>query len=209
MGFREWIIPQDKAFFAWLDEVAANAVACADALAALFNDYGRLTEHRQKVKDLEHKGDQLSHTIFDALTRSFITPIDREDLAALTHAFDDILDYIHAAVNRLYLYEVRNPTPAMARLAQLLQAQTRELQSALGEIQNPRTRKAALKHSIEVNRLENEADTILNEAVAELFKTSDAIRIMRHKEVLEHLETATDKCEDVADVLADIARKHS
>lgn len=209
MGFREWIIPQDKAFFAWLDEVAANAVDCANELAALFNDYGRLAEHRQKVKDLEHKGDQLSHTIFDALTRSFITPIDREDLSALTHAFDDIVDHIHAATNRLFLYEVKNPTPAMKRMTEILQAQTKELQSALVEIQSPRTRKAALKHSIEVNRLENEADTVLNESVAELFKTSDAIRIMRHKEVLEMLETATDKCEDVADVLADIARKHT
>lgn len=208
MGLREWVIPQDRVFFNWLEEAANNAVACAKALVDLFEHYEGLAEKRQMVKDLEHKGDQITHSIFEHLGRSFITPIDREDIAALAHAFDDVDDFIYAAANRLYLYEITKPTLEMKRFAAILHAQTQELASGLKEIRSPRTLPAVNKHAIEVNRLENEADRLLNESVAALFRGSDPIQILKQKEIYEILETATDKCEDVADVLADIVRKH-
>lgn len=207
MGLKEWIIPQDRAFFTWLEEAAKNAVDCADALNTLLTQYEGLAERRQNIKDLEHKGDQITHNIFDALGRTFLTPLDREDISALAKALDDVADFIYAATNRLYLYEITKPTPAMKQFSEILQAQTRELYLSFQEIRSPKTRTAALKRGIEVNRLENEADRLLNETVAALFRTSDPIHIMKHKEIYEMLETATDKCEDVADVVSDIARK--
>jgi uncharacterized protein len=209
MGFKEWIIPQDRVFFDWLTEAAQNAHACARALVELFNHYEGLAERRQVIKDLEHKGDQITHSIFDHLGRAFITPIDRDDIGALAKAYDDVADFVYAAANRLYLYEIMKPTTEMRRFAEILVAQTNELQAAMQELRSPKTIKAAIKHSIEVNRLENEADRLLNEAVAALFRGADPIHILKHKEIYEILETATDKCEDVADVIADVVRKQS
>lgn len=209
MGFKEWIVPQDRAFFNWLDAAAQNSVDCAQALQQLLESYNSLAEKRGRVKDLEHKGDQITHEIFEALGKTFITPLDREDIAALAHAFDDIADYIYAACNRLFLYEVTKPTPEMRKFADILFLQTSELASALKEVRSPRTIKTSLKHCIEIHRLENEADRLLNETVAALFRTGDAVHIMKHKEIYEMLETATDKCEDVADVISDIVRKNT
>ena len=209
MGLKEWIIPQDRVFFDWLTESANNTIACAQALADLFQNYDGLAERRQAIKDLEHKGDSITHSIFEGLGRSFILPLDREDISALASKLDDIADFIYAATNRLYLYEIRRPTPEMKKFAEILIAQTKELSSAIQEIRSPRTFHASQKHSIEVHRLENEADRLLNEAVAGLFRGSDPIHILKHKEIYEMLETATDKAEDVADVLSDIVRKHS
>ena len=208
LGLKEWLIPQDRAFFDWFDEAAKNCVACADALEDLFKNYDGLAERRQRIKDLEHKGDQITHSIFDALSRSFILPLDREDIAALTKALDDIADFIYAATNRLYLYEISKVSPPMLRFAEILKAQTRELAAATAKMRSPKTIGKLAPHSIEVNRLENEADRLLNEAVAALFRGNDPIPIMKLKEVYEMLETATDKCEDAADVLSDISRKH-
>lgn len=209
MGFKEWIIPQDRAFFDFLEAAAKNTVACANALRELFDEYEALAEKRQSIKDLEHKGDQITHEIFEALGRTFITPLDREDIAELAHAFDDIADFIYAATNRLYLYEITKPTAEMRKFAEVLQQQAQALEQAMHEIRNPRTLKGTLKHCIEVHRLENEADRLLNEAVAGLFRGTDAIQIMKFKEIYEMLETATDKCEDVADVISDVVRKHT
>lgn len=209
MGLKEWIIPQDRVFFDWLTEAVNNAVACAEALNDLFQNYDGLAERRQHIKDLEHKGDSITHSIFDGIGRSFILPLDREDLSGLAKSLDDVADFIYAASNRLYLYEIRKPTSEMKKFAEILVGQTKELASAMAEIRSPRTFKASIKHAIEVHRLENEADRLLNEAVAGLFRGSDPIHILKHKEIYEILETATDKCEDVADVMSDIVRKHS
>ena len=208
MGLKEWIIPQDRIFFDWLSEAASNAHACAQALSDLFTHYDGLAERRQRIKDLEHKGDSITHNIFEGLGRSFILPLDREDISALASALDDIADFVYAASNRLYLYEIRKGTSEMRKFGEILVAQTKELVSAIQEIRNPKTHQATVKHAIEVHRLENEADRLLNEAVAGLFRGSDPIHIMKHKEIYEILETATDKCEDAADVLSDVVRKH-
>ena len=208
MGLKEWLIPQDRAFFEWLDGAAQNTVDCADALHGLFTNYSQLAERRQQIKDLEHKGDAYTHNIFDGLARSFILPLDREDISALAKALDNICDFIYAASNRLHLYEIAQPTDEMLKFTKILQAQTREIAASLKEIQNKRTLTAAIKRGIEVNRLENEADRLLNTTMAELFHHKDPIHIMKLKEIYEMLETATDKCEDAADVLSDIVRKH-
>lgn len=208
MGFREWILPQDHVFFNWLDNVAENASDAAKALQELLDNFGELKGRRDALKDLEHKGDQLSHDVFDALGRSFITPIDREDIVQLTRSFDSVVDFAYAAANRLLLFEIKEATPEMKEFARILVQQTAELQEAMRLVRNPKKRAAATKHTIEVNRLENDADELLNRSVASLFSSADAIRIIKYKEVYEMLENATDRCEDVADALSDVIRKH-
>src|SRR5687767_11525629 len=113
MGLKEWIIPQDKVFFNWLEEAANNNIAIAQALSDLFNSVDRREERRQAIKDLEHKGDSITHSIFEGLGRSFILPLDREDLSGLAKALDDIADFVYAASNRLVLYGIDKVTPGM------------------------------------------------------------------------------------------------
>lgn len=207
MGLKEWIIPQDKLFYDKFEEAAANAEECAKALLDLFQNYTGVAEKRQKIKDLEHKGDAITHSIFDTLGSTFILPLDREDISELAKALDDITDFVYAATNRLYLYEIRKPTTEMIRFTEILQMQMAQLRSALKQLRSSKTLRDALQHNIEVHRLENEADRLLNEAVAALFRGTDPIHILKYKEIYEMLETATDKCEDVADVISDIVRK--
>jgi uncharacterized protein len=207
MGLKEWIIPQDKIFYDKFEEAAANAEDCAKALLELFQNYTNLAEKRQRIKDLEHKGDSITHAIFDMLGSTFILPLDREDISHLAKSMDDIADFVYAASNRLFLYEIKTPTPEMVRFTQILLQQIAQLRGALTKLRSSSTLRKALEHNIEVHRLENEADRLLNEAVATLFRAGDPIHILKHKEIYEMLETATDKCEDVADVISDIVRK--
>lgn len=208
MGLRQWIMPRDRVFFDALQAAADNTVAAVEELLELFAHYEGLAERRQTIKDLEHKGDQITHRLFSNLSRRSIRPFMRADVGGLAKAFDDVVDSVYAATNRLYLYEITKPTVEMTKFAELLRAQARELQAGLRETRNEKTVDRALKHCIEVNRLEAEADRLFNETVAALFRAPDPIHILKHKEIYEILETATDRCEDVADVLSDIVYKH-
>ena len=210
MGLKEWIVPQDKAFFDLLERHIALADACASEFKALLaDDWGNLKAHRERIKDLEHEADQTSHQLFERLNRTFITPIDREDIARLAHAIDDIADSVNAAATRLVLFEVKGPAPPMVEFIDILQAQLKELTASIRKLRKPaQMAKELPPHNVEIHRLENLADKVLNRVVAELFKTNDAVHIMKYKEVYEYLEGATDRCEDVADVLSDVVRKH-
>jgi uncharacterized protein len=209
MGLKEWILPQDKVFFDLLERHIALADACATEFKALLGDWGNLQAHRQKIKELEHEADITSHQLFERLNSTFITPIDREDIARLAHAIDDVADSLNAAATRLMLFEVPQPTPPMGEFIDILQAQLKELTSAMRKLRRPaQMQKDLAPHNVEIHRLENLADKVLNRVVAELFKTNDAVHIMKYKEVYEYLEGATDRCEDVADVLSDVVRKH-
>lgn len=143
------------------------------------------------------------------LNKTFITPIDHEDISALASAFDDVLDYIDGTAARLVLYEIKKPEENMIKLAEVLVTQATELNQALKGLRNIKSPKEIETRCIEVNRLENVADDIYKNSVAQLFKRTDAIEIMKLKEVYERLEFATDKCEDAANVISDIVVKNS
>src|SRR2546422_781098 len=134
--------------------------------------------------------------------------IDREDISKLASLYDDVLDYIYAAVNRLYLYEISSPTEPMRRFTELVVKSVREIDFAFASIHKIKAPEVESR-IIEVDRLENEADVVLNEAVAALFKTTDAISIIKLKEIYELMETITDKCEDVVQVIRDIILEYS
>jgi uncharacterized protein len=210
MGLLDWVIPQDKVFFDLMDRQAALALDATRQFRAMLDGWQNLEAERNKLKNLEEAADHVAHDIFERLNQTFITPIDREDLARLVHVLDDVVDAIDAAANRLHLYEVDRPTPEMHEFTVLIEGQVTHIQACLVAL---RKRKSIAKevppHLVEIHRLENKADAILNHSVAGLFKTHDPVQILKYKEVYEFLEAATDRCEDVADVFSDVVRKHS
>jgi predicted phosphate transport protein (TIGR00153 family) len=208
LDLRELLIPQEKIFFELLEQESKNVLAGALALDELLHNFDQLADKRNKIKDIEHEGDNIVHSIYDRLIKTFITPIDREDISKLASLYDDVLDYIYAAVNRLYLYEISSPTEPMRRFTELVVKSVREIDFAFASIQKIKAPEVESR-IIEVDRLENEADVVLNEAVAALFKTNDAITIIKLKEIYELLETITDKCEDVVQVIRDIILEYS
>ncbi len=208
MGLKEWIIPQERRFFDLLEGVASTVNDGAVALQDMVRDFRDVPEKRRSIKDIEHRGDDLTHSVFEALNRTFITPIDREDIQSLASSLDNILDMIDAAANRLDLYDVDQPTEAMIDLADTIAQSTLLLKKAVGMIRNMKQGDEVERIAVEVHHLENVADDLMNNSIAALFKDPDPIRIIKLKEITERLEQATDYCEDVANVLSDIVAKN-
>jgi predicted phosphate transport protein (TIGR00153 family) len=209
MGLKEWIVPQDKHFFSMLENESNNVMEGSTTFLEMLKNYENIKEKQKRIKDIEHQGDDFVHEIFQELNKSFITPIDHEDISSLASAFDDILDHIDGTAIRLVLFEVEKPEENMIKIAEVLMKQVTELNIALAGLRNIKNPKEIEKRCIEVNRLENVADDIYKSSIAELFKRKDAIEIMKLKEIYERLEFATDKCEDAANVISDIVVKNS
>jgi predicted phosphate transport protein (TIGR00153 family) len=209
MGFKEWIIPQDRVFYDLLEKLGKHTHDITAEFKFLLTHWSNLEIQRQKIKDIEHAADEVMHETFERLNRTFITPLDREDIARLAHSLDEVIDAVYAATNRLVLFDIPQPTPEMMEFAVILEKQVAELVQGLNSLRKPATMaKAILPHAVEMHRLENDADRLLYKITAELFKGKDAVHIMKYKELYEFLEYATDSCEDVANVLQDVVRKH-
>ena len=164
----------------------------------------------RQIENLEHVGDDITHTIFQEVSTTFITPFDREDIQRLASAMDDVVDYIHGSAKRIELYKVDPIHPSMIKLSELIQQCATELNTAIGSLRSMKNMIKVHEALVRVNSLENHADDIFDNAVARLFEDEkDAIQIIKIKEVLSALETATDKCEDVANVIESVIVKHS
>ncbi len=209
MGLRELLIPHDKIYFDLFEKQAGVMKEAAWQLVALTEDFTNVKEKRHEIEKLEHKGDQITHDIYKQLNSSFITPIDPEEISALASSLDEVLDYIDGATEKMYYYNIGATDAHMIELAKIIHMSTTELESAVKGIRSIKDPRYIEERCIEVNRLENLADDVLAHAVTDLFKTNDAITIIKLKDIYEHLETATDYCEDVANVLSDIAIRHS
>ena len=209
MGLRELLIPQDKVFFDLFEKQAAINKEAAWQLVALTEDFTNVKEKRHQIELLEQKGDLITHDIYTQLNSTFITPLDPEEISRLASALDDVLDYIDGATEKMYYYGIEATDTHMIELAKIIHMSTVEIESAVKGIRSIKDPKYIDERCIEVNRLENLADDVLAHAVTDLFKTNDAIAIIKFKDIYEHLETATDRCEDVVNVLSDIAIRHS
>ncbi len=209
MGLRELLIPHDKIYFDLFEKQAGVMKEAAWQLVALTEDFTNVKEKRHEIEKLEHKGDQITHDIYKQLNTSFITPIDPEEISSLASALDEVLDYIDGATEKMYYYNIGATDAHMIELAKIIHMSTTEIEGAVKGIRSIKDPRYIEERCIEVNRLENLADDVLAHAVTELFKTNDAITIIKLKDIYEHLETATDYCEDVANVLSDIAIRHS
>ncbi len=200
------LVPRETKFFDMFAEMASNLTEGATVLRGLLQNYKGVPETVQKIKDIEHKGDDMTHAVVVKLNQTFITPFDREDIHQLASALDDVLDFINSAADRLLMYKVNAAPHAAAKLADVIVRQSQELSKAVLLLE--KNHQKVLDHCVEVNRLENEADAIARDAIGKLFQEErDPIQLIKIKELIEVLETATDKAEDAANVLESVILK--
>ena len=201
------LIPRDNSFFDMFAQLSENLMAGARAMVDLFADYRDVETKIAEIRRIERTADEITHAILTKLNQTFITPFDREDIHQLASSLDDVLDFLNAAGARIIMYRITNPPPVALDLARLILLQTQELHRAL-----PLLRKNGdiLTHCVEINRLENEADVISRAAIGQLFdQEKDPIALIKTKELIEFLESATDRAEDVANVLETVVLKNS
>lgn len=205
-------VPKDRKFFDLFEEAATNLVTIAGELKNLMNEHSaeKRSDLVKRIHELENVGDSCTHRLMVELSSNFITPFDREDIHALASAMDNVADFIDASAKRMELYHIDNITEPMKQLADLVEQATKELAVAIKEMRNMNNVGRVKEALVRVNSIENHSDTIYNYAIADLFKTEkDAINLIKYREVLDHLENATDRCEDVADVIESIIIKNS
>jgi predicted phosphate transport protein (TIGR00153 family) len=208
----KFFTPKDKKFQPLFEQAASNARQIAEALLVVVNtkDFEKRKEAIKEVERLEHVGDDITHTIFIELSKNFITPFDREDIHALASAIDDIADYIHASASNIELYNVSNIGDAMIKLSELLVEMCLDLEKAIKELRSFKNIRVIADACVRINSGENQADYVCNLAIARLFEfETNAIELIKQKEVLQTLEMATDKCEDAANVLESILVKNA
>ncbi len=204
------LIPRETKFFDLFEAMAALLVTAASEMLNLLTYYDHVPTRVARIKNLEHEADEATHKIIAELHTTFVTPLDREDITLLAHSLDDIMDFIDGAANALSLYHIPQPTEQARELARILAAEIDEISQALPQLRRRSQMKGILDHCVEINRLENEADQVIRDALAELFdKGSSAADIIKWREIYEHLENAADRGEDVANVLEGIVLKHA
>jgi len=204
------IIPRETKFYDLFEKSAGNLVVAAGKLADLFDNYEDVEAKVALMKDLEHEGDSITHEIMQSLHRTFVTPIDREDIARLANTMDDVMDFIEAAARTAMLYRIAQPTDRARQLVSIILKVTYRLNEVMPLLRRRDRFKQVLEQCVEINRLENEADDVHHAALAELFdNTRDVREIIKWREIYEHMESATDRGEDVANVLEAVVLKHA
>ena len=208
--FRFPFIPREAKFFDFFESSARNMVKAAYQLKELVDNWESVGEKVADITELEHEGDSITHHIMEQLNRTFITPFDREDMARLAHSLDDVTDFIHAAADHMFIYKVDRPGQSARELADTIVEATTEVEKAMPLLRHRTNFKQILERCVEINRLENVADQIYRSAMGALFTdTTDIVDIIKWREIYEHMESATDRCEDVANVLEGVALKHA
>lgn len=201
---------RDKRFFDLFIEGATNLANGIKAFEGLLDNFDQLEERAGKLKRLEDEGDRITHEIINELNRTFVTPLDREDILILAGKLDDIIDYIEAASARMVSYRVAEPGPHVHNFARVLSQCSDEILQAFLLLREKKFDKIR-SHCIELNRLENDGDDLLRHVMRDLFSDPkrDPIEIIKWKEIYETLEIATDNCEDIANVLESVVVKHA
>jgi predicted phosphate transport protein (TIGR00153 family) len=197
-------------FYDLFEQETANLVVAAEKLVDLFDNYENVEAKAKELKDLEHRGDVITHQIIARVHRSFVTPIDSEDITLLAHSLDDVMDFIEAAGRTAWLYHIAQPTERARELARIVNRMARKLNEVMPQLRHRDKFKWILKECVEINTLENEADDVQHAALAELFEAcrTDACEVIKWRELYGHLEDATDRGEDVANVLEGVVLKY-
>jgi predicted phosphate transport protein (TIGR00153 family) len=204
------LFPREEKFFVLFEQSAQNAVKIAQQLKDMVNTWENVKERVEMITSLEHDGDAITHQVIAQLHRTFVTPLDREDIALLAQTLDDITDLIHSAADAMLLYKVERPTDKAKELVDIVVEATAEVERGVAEIHTRIDKDKLLKHSMEINRLENVGDSVYRSALAELFVNSpDFAHLIKWREIYEDIESAIDKCEDIANVLEGIALKYA
>ncbi len=203
-------IPKEHKFFDLFEESAQNTVKAAQTLKEVVDNWQIVDSLVAEITEMEHRGDTITHQVISLLHRTFVTPFDREDIALLAHTMDDVLDFIHSAADAMFIYKIENPTERAKQLADIIVQGAAEVEKAVRGLRKRSELKRIMERCVEINRLENMADRVYRAAMAELFEnTTDIAQVIIWREIYGHMESATDRCEDVADVLEGVALKHA
>ncbi|HVS90398.1 MAG TPA: DUF47 family protein [Mucilaginibacter sp.] len=209
----QYFVPKDKKiFFPLFEQASNNVVTMASTLVEAVNiaNPASREELYKQIDKLENKGDEITHQIYLELGKNFITPFDREDIHALASAIDDVADNIQGAANRMLLYRVDELNDHIRKLCDLIHQATLDMDKAVKELKDLKNVRHIADSCIRINSVENQADYVFDRAVADLFLyETDAIRLIKYKEILSVLETATDRCEDAANVMESILVKNA
>lgn len=201
------LMPKEEKFFVLFQDSAKNLLEGAEALKDLVNNYQDVEEKVKNIKEIEHKGDEIIHEIIDKLNKTFITPLDREDIHLIASELDDVLDAIEGISSRLLSFKIKQPTPACIRLVEIIYQGVVQIEKAVSDLEHFDN---LHPFCVEINRLENEADGISQRMVAQLLEEeSDWRTAIKWKEIYGRLETAADHCENIAVAIEAVVMKGS
>lgn len=210
MQITSLIAPANNKFYEWFEEAAENNYKAAKELEKLCEHFKNPQEISKKIHRLENVGDEICHKIYDELHKSFITPIDREDINSLVRAIDDVVDLIDACANNLDTYNIKKVTPSAVKFAKIITQSTKEVHIVIPALRKRKDFSQITKAIVEINKLENEADILLQTSLKSLFKNpKKAIEIIKWHNIYETMERVTDKCEDISDVLRRLITKYA
>ncbi len=203
------LIPKEEKFFQLFKDMTTNIIEGARLLKDMLDNFDHPVESQRKIKEVEHKGDSITHEIIQKLNKTFITPLDREDIYSLASKLDDILDLIDASASRVIMYNVES-IPAEAKSLGFIILQSCQAVSKAVSMLGKKSNEQIFEACVEINALENEADRVSREAISRLFdEEKDPIQLIKWKEIYETLEKATDKCEDAANILESVVVKNA
>lgn len=206
----DFLIPKEYGFFEIFDKHAATLVEGSEILVEMLENFTDIPVKARKLKEAEHRADEITHNTLEMLHKTFITPIDRDQIHQLISNMDDVIDYIDGAARRLIIYGVTEIPPDLVELAKILHRSTLEVQKAVGSLKNLKNAKNIMASCIEINKLENDGDSVRDAAIAKLFKEEkDAIKVLVWKEIYEGVETAIDRCEDVANIIEGVVLENA
>jgi len=203
-----WLKSNEKQLLGILDDLAKKAVETAESLVVLLSDLNNV-ELIKKIHTLETEADVLTRDIFSELNKTFITPLDREDMQRIASKIDDVIDFMDGIAARIYSYQITTSPPYAKEMAQELVNSTKEVEYMISKLQRIKNPQDMIAHCRNTSDIEHKVDDLYRDAIRDLFKSSDAIHIIKLKDIYETMETASDRCVDVADVIEDIVLKYS
>jgi len=203
-----WVKSNENEILKILDDLASKAVETSEALIEYLNDLGNL-EKMEKVRRLESEGDVFTREIFAELNKTFITPLDREDMQRIASKIDDVIDFIDGIAARLYSYKIDTPPPFTQAMVEEVTKATKEVQYMVSNLRRIKNPQDMINHCRNTSDIEHKVDDMYRDAIRELFESDDAIHIIKLKDIYESIETASDRCVDVADVVEDIVLKYT
>jgi len=204
------LLPREEGFFDNFEQMTGKVVEGVRHLASIVADYTDIEMKARRLKEIEREGDEITHATYDMLHRTFVTPLDRDEIHRLAHRLDSILDLAAGTADRLFLYNVTNLSKEFASLVSILLRATERIQEAVRLLRTLKKSEELINLCIEIHRLENESDYLSRQIVARLFREEkDALQVMKLKEIYEIVEEGVDRCEDVAEILRGILIEHA
>ena len=204
-----WVKSNEKEILAIIDALAKKAVETSEELVELFSHIENVSEHHTKIKKLEREADTLTRSIFAELNKTFITPLDREDIQRIASKIDDVIDFIEGISGRTVSYNITSTPPFMLDISKELTKATKEVEIMISKLGHVKGNTDIIQHCRTTSDIEHTIDDLYREAVGKLFETNDAITIIKLKDIYEAIETASDRCVDVADVVEDVVLKYA